>query len=512
MLALAFVKPLGFDNAMYQAMAVDLYRFGKVPYIGSWDQNFPGIIYIHYLAILLFGSSDFSIRIFDTIIQILFTGFLYRFWSRWLRPGTAALTAILYIAYYTSADGHRMLAERDVYAGMVVILSVWLVMKAREHASAPWAWIVAAGLAGGFGIVLRPTGIIPIAIIGLSILLTDDLRINWLHWTRSLLYVLASLIPIGLVLAYYTDIPGGLEAFYLATIRWNLDLYAKLDNGLTLLALQFARRAFLVPIVIYALIKRREIKQFLIRALSRKELIVYIALTVASLGIALIMRKYFDYHFAPFYMLLMPLAAFGIELIASQFRCPLAHHYAILVGVYCATFLAFIPKAPFAFGLALTMEQNPVEFTSDAQFPDPNWGAKSERAVRQFLSKPENRVGSVEICSFIPYLQLHLGREHVGKYIQLLALAYRLNPDDVSPPRYTDYQLRWQHEYVDAIRTKQPRFIVLTRNTHFGYVDDVYYDLLRYIPGFDSVLGTYYRYDTAFGGYQVFRLRSDAKR
>jgi hypothetical protein len=507
MLALAFVKPLGFDNAMYQTMALDLYRYGKVPYIGTWDQNFPGIIYIHYLAILFFGTSDLSIRWFDTIVQLIFAGFLYRFWLRWLRPNTAALTAILYIAFYVSGGG-LLLAERDVYAGMVIFVSIWLILRASQ-ARSPFAWFAIAGLVCGLSMVLRPTGIIPIAVVSGCLFFSSDGKWEWSQWSRALIFLLVSFIPLGFVLLYYASIPGGLEAFYFATIRWNLDLYAGVDNAPVMLGLQFVRRALLVPIAIYAIVKRRELATFFSQKTSRWEMLLYISLSLAILATALVMRKYFDYHFSPFYMMLMPLASLGIELFAARFLRPLSHHYAIVLGVYSATFLAYVPKAPLAFGLALTMGQHPMDYVYAAQFPNPYWGAEAEWAVRRYLNSPTNRDGCVEICSFTTNLQLHLAREHVGKYIQLLALAYRLNPDENGPPAYTSYQQTWQRDYIDALRIEHPRFIILARNTSSFYLKDVYNDFLKYIPGFDSLLHSAYRYDTTFGGYQIFRLQSD---
>src|ERR1019366_2530731 len=49
--------PLGTDNSVYQSMALAFVRFGRLPYLGSWDENFPGIIPIHAVAIVLFGNS-----------------------------------------------------------------------------------------------------------------------------------------------------------------------------------------------------------------------------------------------------------------------------------------------------------------------------------------------------------------------------------------------------------------------------------------------------------------------
>src|SRR6185312_7701875 len=55
--------PLNSDNDLYQAMAVALVKGKGLPYIGSWDVNFPGIVYIHALGIALFGNTDVGFRI-----------------------------------------------------------------------------------------------------------------------------------------------------------------------------------------------------------------------------------------------------------------------------------------------------------------------------------------------------------------------------------------------------------------------------------------------------------------
>ena len=508
MLALTIIRPFGFDNAMYQTMALEMQRFGRVPYLGTWDQNFPGIVYIHYLAILLFGTSDLSLRIFDVIVQFLFAIFLYRFWSRWLRPKTAALVSVLYIAYYVSGGG-LLLAERDVYSGMLIVVGLECLLRAREGRGGSTIWILLAGLLEGVNLLLRPTALASTGILAVGFLLTSEGKFTYDKWPQVLLFTIVSIVPFGLVLAYYAEITGGLREFYLATIRWNLDLYASQDSGLIRLGLQFLRRAFLVPFAIYAVMQGGNMSEFFTRSVTRREGIVYASLTLVLLLSAIAMRKYFDYHFAPFFILLMPLPALGIERFVSRFRTSLARDYALILSLYAATFLAYAPRAPFACGLAITMKRKPMELSYAAQYPDPYWGARPERAAERYLNSLLNRTGRVEICSFTTNLQLHLGREPAGRYIQSLAIAYRTDPEDAGPPRYTSYQLRWQREYVDSLQTLRPRFIVLARRTHIFSFDDVYDDFLKYLPRFDSLLAASYRYDTAFGGYQIFRIRTD---
>lgn len=40
LLLVIITEPFGADNAVLQSMALDWVRFGKIPYIGSWDNNF----------------------------------------------------------------------------------------------------------------------------------------------------------------------------------------------------------------------------------------------------------------------------------------------------------------------------------------------------------------------------------------------------------------------------------------------------------------------------------------
>jgi hypothetical protein len=511
LLSLMVLKPLNFNNQQYQDMALELYRFGKIPYIGTWDQNFPGIIYIHYLIVLLFGPSDIGIRLFDVFVQLVFVAFLYRFWLRWLKPHTAALAAVLYIAYYVSGS-FMLLSQRDVYGGMLTVLSLYLLIRARNSPRSRVLLTAASALIAGYLIVLRPTGLLPVSLLALSVAFNDSFQIVWRRVWIAVLYFLCALMPIAIVLGYYASIPHGLESMYLATIRWNLDLYGRIDNGFVLLLGQFARRAFLTPLAIYGLFVWRRSSLYFSCKPTRWEVVIYSALLAGYLFIAFLMRKYFDYHFAPFYMLLMPLPAIAIERIADRFSNPLRHHYAIVFGVYAATLLAYAPKAPLSFGVALMAGQNPMEYAYEVQSPSPMWGAIPERQTMAYMDRKENRQGLVEVCSFTNNLRLHLRREAAGRFVNLLALAYRLNPDDEGRPLFTDYQKRWQREYVDSLRIKQPRFIIVARQTPFGYFADVYDDCLKWVPGFDSLLQSSYHRNTVIGGFNIYQLRSDVNR
>jgi hypothetical protein len=497
MLALAVVKPLGYDNALIQSLAVDL-AHGLVPYIGSWgNHNLPGIIYIHYISVLLFGPSDLALRLFDSIIQIAFALFFYRFLLRWLKPHTAAISAVLYVAYYVSA-GSLLLSEPDLYGAMLVVIAFALLLPPSK-----WWRLVVGGLCVGAYVIIRPTSLLYVAIFTVyRLFFVEKDRVGHRIMDAAIV-LLSGLLPLALFLLYYARIPGGLESMYLTVVRWNIDLYSPLEGGLIPFLEELARRALIIPFAIYAILHWRRTTPFFQRPPERTERILFYMLLVAAFGIAMLMRKYFSYHFAPFFLLLLPLAAVGIEQFATRFKTVLGRHNAILISCFLCTFVTYPPKAPFAFGLGLILQTDPVAFTYQTQLPDSSWGAVPEQATIHYLSKPENAAGLVEICSYDPHLRLHLGRECAGKYPVLVPLGCRTNGDTDAPPRYTDYQVRWQQAYLDSLRRKQPRFLILARGTHYSYLEDPYTSCLRWIPGFDSLLHSAYHYDTAFGGMQV---------
>src|ERR1041385_5666920 len=225
MLSLAVIKPLGYDNSLVQSMALDMYRLGRVPYVGTWLHDLPGIVYIHYIAILLFGTSDLGFRIFDALVQIAFALFFYRFLLRWLQPKQAALAALLYIAYYVSAGG-LLLGERDVYGGMLLVLSASFLLSPSR---ALWRWAV-GGLLVGCYLAIRPTSLVYIGVMALWTIWANRQEPIVPRILRAVLFTAFAFVPLAAVILYYSRIPGALETMYLSVVRWNIDLYTPIDN------------------------------------------------------------------------------------------------------------------------------------------------------------------------------------------------------------------------------------------------------------------------------------------
>lgn len=538
LLMIVVASPLSVDNLIYQSMALDLLRHGKIPYLGSWDQNFPGIIPIHYAAIILFGEQDISFRFVDVILQLGFVVVFYKFCRFWLSERAAAIAVVLWIFYYVTGRG-SIYGERDVYAIMALVAGLYFmyrgieISKTRHGHPRGWLALIVTGLFVGYSIILRPTFGLPFLLIAVFLFSIQDRKSRvWNQWKPVILFSIAGMIPLLVLLSLYAAIPGGLYAMYMATIRFNLDVYTKFNGAsglqtLFIIFVFFLGRGYLIPLATIGWIAVRKKSHttqptqkatttFLLRQLTRNERWLYYSLLLFFIAITIVQRKYLAYHFTPVYLLVCPFSAVGVAWLLQYIRGWFARTSAVVVLV--ALYIIFMVgdrHEIVGFAQALFEGRNPIEAAYAEHHFSPSFGAVPQWEVLHFLSLPGNDTGSLEICSFEPALRTHLNRTFASPYVMPTAIAWSINGsmrgDTSVAPQFTNYQLAWRLAYVDSLCINKPQFIILARNTVCWNMRDPYRTYLHTIPGFDSLLQASYRYDTAFGCFQIFRRRITQK-
>ena len=85
--------PFNVDNDLYQCMGIDLSAHFGLPYLQSWDHNFPGVVVLHALSIAMFGSSMIGFRFLEFLIQVLTLIALYRVSRLWISNSAPLTTA-----------------------------------------------------------------------------------------------------------------------------------------------------------------------------------------------------------------------------------------------------------------------------------------------------------------------------------------------------------------------------------------------------------------------------------
>ena len=211
-LSTLLLYPLNDDNGHWQSMALELLRYGKWPYVGTWDQNFPGVILFHITSILLLGPTDVGFRALDFVLQLGFCWLLFRLWRRWLTERQSWLAVLLYaFAYVRNAP--FIGGQRDTFAAMIIVaITIQLLGYERPRLRT----IFLLGLAGGVAVLIRPTYEAYLLLIAASTSLRQGRF-------AAMLFLIAGLAPLALSFGLYGLWPGALQEDWLATGRFNLD-------------------------------------------------------------------------------------------------------------------------------------------------------------------------------------------------------------------------------------------------------------------------------------------------
>src|SRR5665213_2943289 len=148
--------PFNGDNDIYQAMGSVLYYYHGLPYLASWDHNFPGIVLLHALTIAWFGNSDLGFRSVEYLWQIATLFALYRLSRSWVSEESGLLACLVFALYYI--NGHSpVMGERDGFAILPLALASIAIVIAHRAQALPKRLLFAAGASYGIAAALRPT-------------------------------------------------------------------------------------------------------------------------------------------------------------------------------------------------------------------------------------------------------------------------------------------------------------------------------------------------------------------
>src|SRR5438477_10582183 len=106
--------PLSIDNEIFQSMAMDLFRYHQLPYVGTWAHDLPGTVYVHWFSILLFGGSAVGFRAFDVLMHLAMSWMLFVLLRNWLMARTTLIAVLFFNLHYIS--NFWLAGQRDEFA------------------------------------------------------------------------------------------------------------------------------------------------------------------------------------------------------------------------------------------------------------------------------------------------------------------------------------------------------------------------------------------------------------
>ena len=487
-LLVTLLLPLGFDNDLYESMGWTLYAYHGLPYIASWDHNFPGIVYIHWASIVLFGASDFGFRLFDYLVHVAMAGFYYRMLRNWLSAQSSALAVIIFTLYYASGQW-GLAGQRDTYAAFLLLGAVAAFVRIRSNTRHAGMFAMIVGILCGAAFLLRPTYLFfPVAFLILMWGLPRRLPTISLFLAGCALPIIAFLLP-------YAFVQDGLTQVYDTIIRFNLDVYSSVTVPINLWSRGRAPIFVFAAVGLMLALREREIRT------DRSDRTMFLLLTICALLSPIMMGKYFTYHFEPFMLLAIPFAALGLSCLAELTSIRWLSGSVVIVAL-ALFMIAYYPRHLIKYYIeARKNSASPLEATYEHVLSDSLYGLAAQREVVQYVDRVSAPQDPVEYVSIFPGMRWRLHRPPATRFTSIVPLsAYsRTVPT---------YAARWREEFLASLEQTPPNRIVVNRSDQWWpFVGKTNDSAIACIPGFDSLLSARYSLDTMIRGYSLYRIR-----
>jgi len=476
------------DNDIYQAMGVVLYRYHGLPYLASWDHNFPGIVLLHALSIAWFGNSMLGFRFLEYLWQIAAVFVLYRVSRLWVSEAVGLLACLMFSLFYIQGNS-AVMGQRDGFAILPLLLASGALIVAYRAPVLRRILLLAGGASYGFAAALRPTFalLLPVALITLFTLRSARGRKAWAYTLLGF-----GMIVLLFTLPYLMTSDGFAEAWNTA-IQFNIDVYTPMAAHAALSG-WFNRYpnfcyallgSWLLSIALY----RHKGWRLLDQPLSDREKWFLFFSYVALLFSILVMRSLLTYQFTPFYALFMPVPA----LLALDWKERLGRWGSIgfwtLLLVVSAVLYPWHMVAPFV------RQGGSLRAAYSEENPDSTFGYAPTEAAAAYINQHTSAHDTVEVISMIAGLRWRVDRPEATPFTTAQALLFR-QPDGT----FTSYQNQWRTEFAERLANIRPKLLVFEDQTPF-------INGIEAIPGVTELLQKRYSFDTVIHRWLVYRRK-----
>lgn len=482
---------MGVDQGVFAYLGEGILH-GRWPYSDAWESDYPGMMFLQALEILVFGKSIVMFRVFDLAVQMvaLFLVLRLAVWGGSRAGGVLAvgLYALTYQSY-----GPWNTAQREGFAMPLILWGYWLYATRERRSAGRTAFGIGLGL--GLAAVFKPT-MLALALFYLPLL--PALR-------RSRLRVVG-LAGLGLVLpalsfiAFYAGI-GGLTEMYEATVSYQAIYTARLQGDVPLVAHWIANVrgvgwqtlalavAFL-PVLL--LVKERR----------GRRLMLYFGYLGAMLGV-IVQGTFAGYHY-------LPGLAIGAAMISAGFAVSfgwldrhlprIARHdlaaALILVLIAAPAYLRAEPIRRLA-RLQFLRPPAPLEFHNGTVFD-----FTESHDVARYLREHSSAEDRILIWGYEPLTYYLADRVAASRFHITHPLVMR-KPDGT----LTAMQERWRAEFLDSIAAVKPLFVAVVRQDNWWWApgERTSEEMLDDFPAWKRYLESHYRPVQTIGRFVVYR-------
>lgn len=500
-LAVTLTYPMTVDQGVFAYLGQGILE-GRWPYVHAFESDFPGLMFLQALEILIFGESVLGFRVFDLLWQLATAWVIYRLTAHVAGNRSAGLlAAVLYCLVYQSY-GPWNTAQREGFATLFVLGGFLLYLTRGRRPAARTAFGV--GLSLGLAALVKPT----LVLLGaLYLPLAPGLRRG--GWRAAGRGLAGAALPALAVVAFYAW-QGGLRELYEATIAYQ-EIYSGMVRGDRSLPAFFVGN--LTELGGSSLALAAGFVPFLVLMRERREAwMLYLGYLAALVGVAL-QGTFAGYHY-------LPGMGLGAVLVGVSFAEGSRRVLGGLAG-WSGEGLRRARRGAAALLLAgavpLYVEGEAAARLAslDLAGPPDGWAYRNDgvfdygeswRLAAHLRERTEARE-PILVWGYEPLVYYLAERHPPTRFHTTHPLVERGASGELS-----EMQRRWRREFMADVRRHPPAFVAVVREDDWWWSPDrmTSRELLSDFPAWREFLEANYRRDGEIGRFLVYRRADDA--
>jgi hypothetical protein len=492
---------MGVDQGVFAYIGAAILD-GRWPYLQTWESDFPGMMWLQALEILLLGKSIVMFRFFDLIFQLGIAYLIYRVAVRVGTGRVAGLVAsVLYCLTY-QGYGAWNTAQREGFGLFFVLAGFWLYFTAYRRPA--WRTAVGIGFGVGVAVIIKPT-LLPLAAFYLPLGLRLADRRNWPVAAAA---AVGAALPVACIVLGYWAV-GGLTQLYEACFAYQAVYTARLRGHDPLLVYWayklggIGRSAWILAVLCVP---------FLMVTGQRRERAMLVLAYLGSLYAVFVQGTFAGYHYLPGLgvgsiivgSLFSQATGFVLSRIGPEWK---ERQESIQLAFACVLLLAAAP---------LYVRWPTVERLVTLRFlgpPEPNefrnatvFDFTEDFDVAAYLGARTRRQDAIQIWGYESLVYYLADRYAASRFQMTHPLVMRAPGSALTP-----MQLRWRTEFLEDIAQNPPTFVAVVRQDNWWWAPEqqTSEQLLEDFPEWKDVIERDYRFETAIGRFLIYRLTSD---
>lgn len=496
---------MGVDQGAF-AYIGDQFLMGNWPYLGTWESDYPGMMFLHALELLMFGRSVVMFRVFDLLFQLGIVVFLYLIARRMGGKGSGVLGVGLYCLIY-QGYGPWNTAQREGFGLFFVMLAVWLLVS-RERREG-WKTAVGFGLGIGLAALFKPT-LLALAACALPLAWPIDRKV----FRYGAIGGFAAALPaLGILLTY--AVIGGLNEMYEATVSYTPIYTARLRGDDPTLVFWLSKVGSLGTTTWAVAILGLPLMWIGPRKADAR--LIYAGYLGAVLGV-LAQGTFAGYHY-------LPGLALGAILIGTAYSLTIRRWLPRVgafhrtsgpprslgrweIGGAVALVLLLVPlyARPTAIERVLTGQflgpPEPGEFRNGTVF---DYTESYELA--QYLKERTDPDDRIQVWGYEALVYYLAERSAASRFHMSHPLVMRVPGEDI-----TEMQLGWRRELLADLDEHEPRYLTVVRDDNWWWAPDelTSEELLRDFAELESLIRDRYVHEIDIGRFRVYRIATES--